>query len=63
VGDKNIDLIITDVLGRILFSKTLPGNRRLNETINLSREMSGIYILKLSSIHFNATFKILKINL
>ena len=63
VGDKNIELIITDVLGRILFSKTLPRNRRLNETINLSREISGIYMLRLSSIHFNATFKILKINL
>lgn len=58
VIDKQLQLELFDPQGRMIKQVTLPGGRKLNESIIFSTPAKGIYILKLKSSKLTFTRKL-----
>lgn len=59
INESSLLVEIFDMLGRKVYSASIPGNQRINQTIGLEPYPKGFYYLKLSGAKFNTTFKIL----
>jgi hypothetical protein len=57
-GPKNVTITVRDLIGRVVFRRTLQDQITLNETLELTKQAAGTYFLEIRSAEFSKIEKI-----